>query len=148
MCAKSGRASIINERHPPCGKRRTHLARRLDIWRLVRRPSVREFDDCLDLDRGTARQGRGPDCGAHMPARFAEYGDEQIRGAVGHFRMLGELRRRRDEHPKPYDPVYGRNPTVRRGCDLREDAERRRPGGLLALFDVQFRSNTADGGVF
>src|SRR5437879_10949236 len=76
--------------------------------------SAADLDDRLDLDRDAVRQGSHADGGARVLALVAEHLDEQVRAAVDHLGLVGEIRRavhhaeqRSEEHTSELQsPMY------------------------------------------
>src|SRR5262245_4673581 len=91
--------------------------------------SLLELNDGIDLDHcGQGKRGDA-DCGSRMPAGFAKDGDDEIGGAIGHFRMSGEVCRGGHEYPEAQEPADGRDLSGRDGSDLSKEFQRRRTGG-------------------
>jgi hypothetical protein len=63
-------------------------------------------DDGIDLDGNPARKNRDTHGGTRMPASLSEQGDEKIRSAIGHFRLLREAGRRIHEHAELHEPDH------------------------------------------
>lgn len=64
------------------------------------------LDDHLDLHGGAEGQRAGAERGAGVAALIAEDSDEQIRAAVDHLRMFGEIFRRVDEAADADDAAH------------------------------------------
>ena len=86
----------------------------------------------LDLDRDAERQRRHPDRRPRSASRLAEDLDEQLRAAVDHRGLLGELRRAPHEPEElhhPLDPVE----IADLGAQRRQQPQAGEPGGIARV---------------
>ncbi len=68
--------------------------------------ALRDLENDLQFDRGAERKARDAIHHASRVLLFAEDLLQELRSAIGDFRLIADITGRRDEHAEPDDPRH------------------------------------------
>ena len=97
--------------------------------------SLTDLEHPLHFHGGIGGQRRHADRGARMAAGLAEHRNREVRRAVHHLRMLGELRRRGDEAAEPHHALHPVQIAAAGRLQMHQHIDEAEPRGLLAPID-------------
>lgn len=116
---------------------RRRYGRRLAVRQGVPSHGLANGDNRLDFDGDVVRQGANANRQARMATRVAEYRDEEIRGAVDHLGLAGELGDGIDEPGNADAPLDAVEVAIQRGMHVRDEIQGADPSGPSSVLDAE-----------